>query len=647
MKKVLFTLVLLVPGMLFAQAWSGILSPTSGGGACTLAPAGAAASCAIDWTQVGVGGIPARLTTCSTISAATYSNGASDATSGIQTALNGCASGQTVLLSAGTFKINTTLSIPSNVTLRGAGADQTILSVNGSSNAPIQMGSSSPSFPGTAISSGATAGSTSIVVASATGITVGKYLVISELNDANFVTSEGSEGNCDWCGSGAGTLGNRSRGQIVEVTSVSGTTIGISPALYTDYSSTPLAATLTATKNAGVENLQVFANNTGYTADFYMSGCAYCWLKGVEANYTDGDFVQVHWGYRDEIRDSYFSNAYGHSSGNTDSDVFIVDKTSASLVENNIVERGHVAILLNWGSAGNVISYNYTQGEFDSGSTNFLIGGIGFHGAHPQFNLIEGNVIEQFYPDSVWGTSSHNTLFRNWATGTTNACNPTSGRATVTSTCHATFQASRAMQVAWLSYYYNFVGNVAGSAAQNALLSGGSPTSHVAILQYPSTRSYDSTNYNFSFGYGESSDDGTGGDGCSVGANVTPCHSTKAFSTVFMHGNYTYANSTISWSGALTHTLPASFYLSAQPSWWSNSIPYPAIGPDVTGGPGGNGHAYMIPAQRCYITTMGGVNGATGSPLTFNANTCYAAVATTYPRVLGGAHIHGGGHVIH
>jgi hypothetical protein len=45
----------------------------------------------------------------------------------------------------------------------------------------------------------------------------------------------------------------------------------------------------------------------------------------------------------------------------------------------------------------------------------------------------------------------------------------------------------------------------------------------------------------------------------------------------------------------------------------------------VTGGPGGNGHAYMIPAQTCYITTMGGVNGGTGSPLTFNANTCYAA----------------------
>jgi hypothetical protein len=638
MKRIFLIALLLTAGLVHGQAWSGILSPTSGAGACTLTPAGAAATCAIDWTIAGVGGIPTR-TVWSTISAATYSNGAVDATSGIQTALNACPTNQAVSLSAGTFKISTFLTIPANVTLIGAGADQTILSGIGTGNAPIRMGSTSPSFPGTAISSGATAGSTSIVVASATGISVGKYLAISEINDSTFVTIKGSEGDCTWCDSGAGTGGNRARGQIVEVTSVAGTTIGITPALYTAYSNTPLAAVMTATLRAGVENLQVYANNTGYTAAFYMNGCAYCWIKGVEANYTDGDFVQVHWGYRDEIRDNYFSNAYTHAPGSTDSDVFIVDKTSASLVENNIVERGHVAILLNWGSAGNVIAYNYTEGEFDSGATNFVIGGIGAHGAHPQFNLIEGNVMTQFYPDSVWGSSSHNTAFRNWATGTANACTPTSGRGTVTSTCHSTFQASRAMQIAWLSPYYNFIGNVAGSAAQNAVGSF-----HTAILQYPSTRSYDTTNYNFSFGYGESSDDNST-DGCS-GATVTPCHSTNAFATAFLHGNYTYANSTISWSGAVTHTLPSSFYLAAKPSWF-RSLTYPPIGPDVTGGTGGSGHAYAIPAQNCYLNVMGGVDGGTGSPLTFNANTCYSAIATTYPRILGGGHTHGGGHVIH
>ena len=112
---------------------------------------------------------------------------------------------------------------------------------------------------------------------------------------------------------------------------------------------------------AGVENLQVYANNTGYAANFGLDTCAYCWVKGVESNYTDGDHVEVYWGYHDEIRDSYFSNAFVHAPGTYDSDVDLALKTSASLVENNIIERTHESIMLEWGSAGNVISYNYMK----------------------------------------------------------------------------------------------------------------------------------------------------------------------------------------------------------------------------------------------------------------------------------------------
>ncbi len=78
--------------------------------------------------------------------------------------------------------------------------------------------------------------------------------------------------------------------------------------------------------------------------------------------------------------------------------------------------------MLEWGAAGNVISYNYTTGEFDSGATNLDIGGIDFHGAHPQFNLLEGNVVTEITEDSVWGTSSQTTAFRNWVVGTNRIC---------------------------------------------------------------------------------------------------------------------------------------------------------------------------------------------------------------------------------
>ena len=61
-----------------------------------------------NWQTAGVtpnGGIPARATICSTILAATYNNGADDASARIQAAVNACPVGQTVLLGAGTFKV--------------------------------------------------------------------------------------------------------------------------------------------------------------------------------------------------------------------------------------------------------------------------------------------------------------------------------------------------------------------------------------------------------------------------------------------------------------------------------------------------------------------------------------------------------------
>jgi hypothetical protein len=124
------------------------------------------------------------------------------------------------------------------------------------------------------------------------------------------------------------------------------------------------------------------------------------------------------------------------------------------------------------------------------------------------------------------------------------------------------------------------------------------------------------------FGYGESSDSGSSVTGC-AGSTNPPCHSTNAYATAFLHGNYTYADNNVdNWASGVTKTLPASFYRSAKPAWWG-VLTYPAIGPDITGGAGANGHASLIPAQNCYLNVMGGTEGGAGSPLTFSADQCY------------------------
>jgi hypothetical protein len=582
-----------------AQSWKPLLAPGSG----------------IDWSQAGVGRIPARAVNCATLKpAATLEQ--------INAALVACPAGQTVFLEAGTYAIGGTVRVPSNVTLRGAGADGTILNATGKGEAVIAMGSGGVPFRPRVIKSGAAQGSTQIELVSAAGIATGQYLAISELNDPAYVTAAGSGGNCNWCDGGWTKDGGRSRGQIVAVTAASGNTLTIEPALYSAYTHEAVAVPFDiATSQAGVEDLQVKANNTGYATSFLLDMCARCWVRGVEGNYADGDHVTILWGYRDEVRDSYFSNAYLHVPGGHDSDIAMGLKTSASLIENNIIERTHEAVMPQWGAAGNVIAYNYTMGEFDSGAENVVIGGVDYHGGHPQFNLLEGNVLTAIYADSVWGSSSETTAFRNWVVGTNRVCEPLAARGPVDcAKGHYGFQAARALQFSYLSTRNNLIGNVIGSAQMQALKGYSTAVPQTPALEYPDKRGYEGA-AGITFGYGSANDDGTG-DGC--GGGKPPCHAAKTSATNRMHGNFNNLGGGVEWMPGVPRTLPASFYLAAKPGWWGTT-PFPAVGPDVTGGKGPGGHAYGNPAEACYTKVMGGSDGGAGSPLAFNAERCYGA----------------------
>lgn len=615
-----FFFILAVTASAVAQNWAGILDPTR----------------AIDWTQSGVpGGIPTNRTQCgSTLQASSYGSGSSDATSGIQTALNNCGANQFVLLGSGKFRINSSISIPSNVTLRGSGTQSTILDLHGSTTDAIAMGqggsSNSPNVGASlSITNGASAGSASITLSGTSGVSVGSYLMISELNNSSFVTITTTNGSCAWCDTYPWN-GTRVRGQIVEVTSVNGSTVGISPGLYSAYTLSPLATPFDAqAKYAGLESLQLYANNTGYTeANIGLSMCAYCWVKEVESNYTDGNHVTAYYSYRGEIRDSYFSNAFVHHSGGVDSDVAIAGKSSGFLVENNILERLHVGIMFEWGAAGNVIGYNYDLGNYDdTGDPNInhvMMMDLDMHGAHPQFNLWEGNVSPKFDADGFWGSSSHSTGFRNWIKGTTPIAPYSDGSFTgrkVINWAAAWYpnQSNLGFNLAYVHTRYNFVGNVLGSAevaSVDSLYKSG-PAACAGCLISPSSRNYQGTFYSFSFGYG------TTGDSSGQCAAPSSCES---YSTTFLHGNYDTPSGLINWdvNGSGSHTLPASFYKSSKPSWWSASTPWPAIGPDVTGGTGPGGHTSLTAsnaAQACYNSTPKDSYGV----LQFNPATCYAS----------------------
>lgn len=519
----------------------------------------------ITWQgNVGIpGGVPNRTTIYQTLAAGATM-------SAIQTALNNCPSNQVVVLPAGTYTINGTLTIPTGKTLRGAGMGQTILSTTGSGTAAIVFGSSIDlGYSGAShnITSGYTKDATSVVLSSTSGISAGQLMLIDELNDSAVpVTPAGVGGSLSW---GDRANGGRCMGQVVEVTGVSGSTVTFWNPLYWTYKSSLTPQALTANAGcqwAGLENLTIKANNTGYTCAFYMCGSKYCWVKGVECDFTDGDYAELYYCYRCEIRDSYFHDGFRHSSGTTDTDVMLAQKSSACLVENNVVWRAHITILLNWGAAGNVIAYNFFTNSYDSssfgtGGNTIFAYGTATHGAHPMMNLWEGNCGHQFRPDSYWGSTSHGTCLRNWWQGQDYILGPDSVRGTVTG-LKWSLQGRYAINLEYQVSSYNFVGDIVG--CMKTVTDGGGKYMVVA----PQARGYE-TPIEWTFGYGDVSDGG--GD--------TAHESTMPYNTALMHGTYSFINNSQQWIATnADHNIPTSYYLASKPAWFG-SLNWPPYDP--------------------------------------------------------------------
>src|SRR5579859_6506686 len=170
----LFVVVIGLPAYLSAQSASGIIAPSR----------------MINWSNAGVqSGIQDRTSICATLSA-----GAS--VSQINSAIAACPGGQVVFLNAGTYNLSSGIDFGghSNVTLRGAGANQTFLVFSGSiscnglqTDVCIKGDSSWAGGPANTASwsGGYTPGTTQITLSSTNNLSPGNMLVLDQNNDSS------------------------------------------------------------------------------------------------------------------------------------------------------------------------------------------------------------------------------------------------------------------------------------------------------------------------------------------------------------------------------------------------------------------------------------------------------------------------------
>lgn len=601
-----------------AQLWSGILAPTR----------------AANWTQSGVaGGIPSRTTICSTLNpGATASQ--------INSAIANCGSGQVVYLNAGTYNLSAGIVFngKSNVTLRGAGSNQTFLVFSNGGGchgyeADICIDSSDTNWSGGPSNTanwtaGYAAGTTSITLSSVANLTVGAPLILDQKDDPSdnggvYVCADSTSGApCSLEGNtNNGQRLQRNQVQIVTVVSCgtastagqtcNGTNVTISPGLYmSNWTSAKSPGAWWASnpvRNNGIESLSMDHTNSAGNRGVEIFNCSGCWVKAVRDIDSGKAHVEVSESTRTTVRDSYFyltqnsvSQSYGVASFNT----------SDMLVENNIFQYVASPEMINGSCSGCVIGYNYSINDYFTTSAGYVSASTNDHTAGIDMLLYEGNVGAALYADNFHGTHNLVTAFRNYWSGTQPACY--NGTAFRFSACNSN---QMALDIRSYSRYFNIVGNVLGQAGvQNAYEDyPGGAASGTALIE---------------LGWGNTE------------GSVTVPNDTLVRSTLMRWGNWDTVNQAARFvasevpSGLSSYanpvpssqSLPASFYLNAKPSWWPSAKAWPPIGPDVTGGNIANlgGHVYTIPAQDCYTNTMKGPADGTGSVLAFDSAVCYS-----------------------
>jgi hypothetical protein len=442
---------------------------------------------------------------------------------------------------------------------------------------------------------------------------------------------------------------DRSENQVVYVTGVTSLgggsyTVTISPGI----SSTNIRSAQSPgawwpgfVQNDGLENLTVdYSQSTGgasNAAAVTMQDCYQCWVKNIRSIDAGRNHVYVLQSGADVVRDSYFYQSQAHQSVS-----YVVEPdtgTSGLLVENNVFQQVTNPIMFGQ-CTGCVAGYNFSIDNLYDAAPTFATASYAGHNAGNNMDLFEGNMFLGVWVDDAWGSSTQSTLFRNsltgWQNGKTNATVPILLRA-------------------W-SRIYNLIGNVSGQPGYHSTYQVYATSGNAGV----NLGSESSTIYEI----------GVADTGGVCTSQVPPCDA-LGFTTLMRWGNYDTVTAGVKWDsteaspaavsyvkanfsssyfGSLAHTLPASLYYSSKPSWWPSGKAWPPIGPDVSSGnvgmcsggtyagsqatssnqcTGGTlasawaSHITSIPAQDCYLNTMGGPPDGSGGVLSFDASVCY------------------------
>jgi hypothetical protein len=510
----------------------------------------------IEWKPGIPGGIP-KYPPFASVKDPPYSakgDGKADDAAAIQKALDACPAGKAVLVPAGTYRLTAGLRLSKGIALRGEGPEKTRLISEADKGYTIGIWNWDQQ--GTArILSGYTKGSTTITVDDYSKLKNPEMILIDQLNDPDLVDINGEEGVCNYASREDGT---RAMGQIVQIAAKNGNVLTLSRPLYFTFKESlkPEASRCTdkVLNGAGIEDLYVemTRRHSDETCQIKIWNGIHCWVKNVES--CRGWFfghVSMQRCLSCEVRDSYFHHSHGYQGGQAYG-ALIGGQCTDCLVENCVMYHLKAGMIMGSCGPGNVFGYNFATGIVgrDYPKTQWAHPDLSAHAPHPYMNLFEGNHGSTVCFDFIHGSSSHNTLFRNWIDMDSHMPD---GRALPGNV--------NGIRMDKANHFENVIGNVFGHEGLKGVMEAGAKPNF---------------DLHFVWCLGHPDDN-------------------KVAQTLLRHGNFDYVSKQVQWDPNITvRQLPASLYLSAKPAFFGNT-PWPAIGPDA------NPMVNSLPARERFL----------------------------------------------
>jgi hypothetical protein len=340
--------------------------------------------------------------------------GATDVSAAVDAAITAASNGDVIYFPAGRFRLSTSIYIPigkQNITIRGAGTGLTTFFL--SANVTALFVWADPGYIASdiqAVTGTKTKGTSTLTVGSNSGFTTaGQFAWIGYENETNNARIQAGAAPT-WSSLGFPWA----RTMTARVTGTTPTSISIDPPLPADATNLNLRIHTYGYPTYiftgwGFEDFSVeFDSALHPSRMFNVTTAQYSWFYNIHfkdwsRNSSNGSCIKISKSYRVQVQNCRFDAETGSSS---DGAIETGANSSIAIIDNIFTGPWGFHTYDSGNSVNCFIGYNFSTGTI-----------TGFHNTHPSLNLIEGNVATNHHSDGYHGSSSHNTIFRNWFSG--------------------------------------------------------------------------------------------------------------------------------------------------------------------------------------------------------------------------------------